>query len=146
MEHEQQVGELVMRLAQGSTTEMLEAAEALGRWGAEAVLAVAPLLRSIHREVRWRGAIALERIGPAALEALMVAAGDPEWTTRVPAIWALEHIGDPRAEAPLVANLVGRNESCRWMAEAALAKCGGGPSPSWQVARREPAASAWTRG
>jgi HEAT repeat protein len=142
MEHEQQVGDLVMRLAQGSTTEMLEAVEALGRWGGEAVLAVAPLLRSIHREVRWRAAIALERIGPAALEALMVAAGDQEWTTRVPAIWALEHIGDRQAEASLVANLVGRNECCRWMAEAALAKIGdGGQSGAWRTCGGDPAAA-----
>jgi HEAT repeat protein len=121
----QSVSELVSRLVQGNTWEMLDAAEALGRAGEPAILAVAPLLRSAHREIRWRGAIALERIGPPAVEALMVAAGDGEWTARVPAIWALEHIGDQRSVPALVDNLNGQNECCRWMAAAALKRIGG---------------------
>lgn len=121
---QQKVNVLVARLVQGTTYEMLDAAEGLGRVGEGAVLAVAPLLRSVHRETRWRGAIALERIGPPAVEALMVAAGDGEWTARVPAIWALEHIGDQRAVPALVENLNGQNECCRWMAAAALKRLG----------------------
>lgn len=124
MERKQEVSELVAKLVQGDTYEMLDAAEALGRTGEHAVLAVAPLLRSAHREIRWRGAIALERVGPPAVEALMVAAGDGEWTARVPAIWALEHIGDQRAVPALVENLNGQNECCRWMAAAALKRLG----------------------
>ena len=124
MEKQQSVSELVAKLAQGNTYEMLDAAEALGRLGDSAVLAVAPLLRSVHRETRWRGAIALERIGPPAVEALMVAAGDGDWAARVPAIWALEHIGDRRAVPTLVENLHGTNECCRWMAASALSKVG----------------------
>ncbi len=124
MEKQQSVSKLVAKLAQGSTYEMLDAAEALGREGESAVLAVAPLLRSVHRETRWRGAIALERIGPPAVEALMVAAGDGNWAARVPAIWALEHIGDRRAVPTLVENLNGTNECCRWMAASALSKVG----------------------
>ncbi len=122
MEREQHVNELVAQLARGSTYEMLDAAEALGWEGETAVLAVAPLLRSVHRETRWRGAIALERIGPPAVEALMVAAGDGDWAARVPAIWALEHIGDERTVPTLVENLNGTNECCRWMAASALLK------------------------
>ena len=124
MEKQQSVRDLVSRLAEGTTYEMLDAAEGLGRMGESAVLAVAPLLRSVHRETRWRGAIALERIGPPAVEALMVAAGDGDWTARVPAIWALEHIGDRRAVPTLVENLNGTNECCRWMAASALSKIG----------------------
>jgi HEAT repeat protein len=124
MEQKEKVGELVSRLAQGNTYEMLDAAEAIGRAGEEAVLAVAPLLQSPHREMRWRAAIALERIGPPAVEALMVAVGDPDWATRVPAIWALEKIGDQRAVPALVENLQGGNECCRWMAAAALSRVG----------------------
>jgi HEAT repeat protein len=120
----EKVSELISRLAQGSTYEMLNAAEEIGRVGEEAVLAVAPLLRSPHREMRWRAAIALERIGPPAVEALMVAAEEREWTTRVPAIWALEHIGDRQAVPTLVENLNGENECCRWMAAAALTRIG----------------------
>ena len=123
-EREQHVSELVAQLARGNTYEMLDAAEALGREGESAILAVAPLLRSVHRETRWRGAIALERIGPPAVEALMVAAGDGDWTARVPAIWALEHIGDERAVPTLVENLNGQNECCRWMAASALSRVG----------------------
>ena len=55
MEKQQSVSELVAKLAKGSTYEMLDAAEGLGRVGEPAVLAVAPLLRSVHRETRWRG-------------------------------------------------------------------------------------------
>ena len=124
MEREQHVSELVAQLARGSTYEMLDAAEALGREGESAILAVAPLLGSVHRETRWRGAIALERIGPPANEALMVAAGDGDWAARVPAIWALEHIGDERTGPTLVENLHGTNECCRWMAASALSKVG----------------------
>ncbi len=47
------------------------------------------------------------------------------YLVRVPAIWALEHIGDARAVDPLVANLNGTNECCRWTAAAALSKIGG---------------------
>jgi HEAT repeat protein len=54
----------------------------------------------------------------------MVAASDGDWTARVPAIWALEHIGDRRAVPTLVENLNGTNECCRWMAASALSKVG----------------------
>lgn len=124
MKQREKVSEMVSSLIQGNTYEMLEAADAIGRVGEEAVLAVAPLLRSPHREMRWRAAIALERIGPPAVEALMVAAGDLEWTTRVPAIWALEHIGSREAIPALLENLNGTSECCRWMAAAALTRVG----------------------
>jgi predicted xylose isomerase-like sugar epimerase len=43
----------------------------------------------------------------------------------VPAIWALEHVGDNRAVAVLVENLGGSNECCRRMAAAALEQVDG---------------------
>ncbi len=46
----QSVSELVSRLVQGTTYEMLDAAEAIGREGETAVVAVAPILRSDDRE------------------------------------------------------------------------------------------------
>ena len=124
MEETPTLGTLVHSLVHGTTYRMLDAAEALGRRGEGAVLPVAPLLRSVHREVRWRAAVALERIGPPSVEALMVAAADPDWQIRIPAIWALEHVGDERSVAPLLQNLQGRNECCRWMAAAALSRIG----------------------
>ena len=123
-EREQHVSELVAQLARGNTYEMLDAAEALGHEGEAAVLAVAPLLRSVHRETRWRAAIALKRVGLPSVETLVVAATDPDWHVRVPAIWALEHIGDERTVPTLVENLHGTNECCRWMAASALSKVG----------------------
>jgi HEAT repeat protein len=125
METKQSMNELVERLMQGSTYEMLEAAESIGRQGESAVITLAPMLRSGEREVRWRAAIALERIGSPAVGILVAAARDENFLVRVPAIWALEHIGDSRAVVPLVENLNGRNECCRWMAAAALSKIGG---------------------
>ncbi|MEN6343243.1 MAG: HEAT repeat domain-containing protein [Methanospirillum sp.] len=118
------VGALVHALVNGTTYQMLDAAEEIGRRGEGAVLAIAPLLRSVHRETRWRAAVAMERIGPPSVEALMIAAGDRDWRVRIPAIWALEHIGDERSIPSLIQNLLGSNECCRWMAAAALNRIG----------------------
>jgi HEAT repeat protein len=65
----------------------------------------------------------------------MVAAGDPDWTTRVPAIWALEHVADRRAVPALVENLNGENECCRWMAAAALSRVG--DDREWAIVEAE---------
>ena len=121
----QSVSELVQKLVQGTTYEMLDAAEAVAAHGEHAVAAIAPLLASTERETRWRAAVALERVGAPAVDALVAAAGHENYLVRVPAIWALEHIGDARAVETLVENLNGRNECCRWMAAAALSKVGG---------------------
>ncbi len=83
------------------------------------------MLVSDDRETRWRAAVALERIGAPAVDALVAAAGHDNYLVRVPAIWALEHIGDARSVDALVANLNGENECCRWAAAAALSKVGG---------------------
>ena len=125
MEKQQSVSELVQKLVQGTTYDMLDAAEAVAAHGENAVSAIADLLGSAERETRWRAAVALERIGAPAVDALVAAAGHENYLVRVPAIWALEHIGDARAVDPLVENLNGKNECCRWMAAAALSKIGG---------------------
>jgi len=127
MAHQQTVSELVARLVQGTTYEMLDAAQAVADHGDAAVDAVARVLESGDRESRWRAAVALERIGTPAVDALVAAASHDDYLVRVPAIWALEHIGDTRAVAALMANLNGPNECCRWMAAAALSKVGGEP-------------------
>ncbi len=121
----QSVHELVAKLVQGTTYEMLDAAEAIAAHGPDGVVAIAPLLRAKDRETRWRAAVALERIGAPAVEALIMGARDPDYLVRVPAIWALEHVGDTRAVGALVENLIGKNECCRWMAGAALTRIGG---------------------
>jgi HEAT repeat protein len=118
------VSELVSRLVQGSTYEMLDAAQAVSIHGDAAVGALAGLLESPDRETRWRAAVALERIGAPSVDALVAAAGHENYLVRVPAIWALEHIGDRRSVDALVANLQGQNECCRWAAAAALSKIG----------------------
>ncbi len=125
MEKQQSVSELVQKLVQGTTYDMLDAAEAVAAHGETAVSAIADLLGSAERETRWRAAVALERIGVPAVDALVAAAGHDNYLVRVPAIWALEHVGDARAVDPLVENLNGTNECCRWMAAAALSKIGG---------------------
>jgi HEAT repeat protein len=125
MAYNQKVSELVQKLVQGTTYEMLDAASAIAAHGTEGVGAVAPLLRSKDRETRWRAAVALERIGAPAVEVLVAGARDPDYLVRVPAIWALEHVGDRRAVGALVENLNGTNECCRWMAAAALQQVGG---------------------
>lgn len=117
--------EIVARLIRGSTYEMLDAAEALGREGAAAVAFVSPLLHAEDPVVRWRGAIAMERIGAPALDALMAAAAVDDSAICAPAIWALEHIGDVRALGTLVSILNNGAEYCRWMAAAALWRIGG---------------------
>jgi HEAT repeat protein len=114
------VGELVRKLVQGTTCEMLDAAEAVAVHGENAVGAIAGLLASTERETRWRAAVALERIGAPAVDALVAAAARENYLVRVPAIWALEHIGDARAADPLVENLNGENECCRRMAAGSL--------------------------
>ena len=121
----QSVGELVQKLVNGTTYDMLDAAAAVSIHGETAVEAIASLLASSERETRWRAAVALERIGTPAVEALVAAATDENYLVRVPAIWALEHIGDQRSVEVLVGNLRGENECCRWMAAAALSKMGG---------------------
>ena len=121
----QSVSELVQKLVQGTTYEMLDAAEAIGAQGEGSVGAIADLLGSAERETRWRAAVALERIGVPAVDALVAAAANDNYLVRVPAIWALEHIGDQRSIDALTANLNGENECCRWMAAAALSKIGG---------------------
>ncbi len=125
MRENPKIAELVTRLVQGTTYEMLDAAQAFAAHGTDGVAAVAPLLRSPERETRWRAAVALERIGVPALEVLIAGARDPDYLVRVPAIWALEHVGDRRSITALVENLNGRNECCRWMAAAALRRVGG---------------------
>ncbi len=125
MEKQQSVSELVAKLVQGTTYEMLDAAQAVSVHGEGAVDSIAALLASNERETRWRAAVALERIGTPAVGALVSAAGHENYLVRVPAIWALEHIGDARSVDALVANLHGENECCRWMAAAALSKMGG---------------------
>jgi hypothetical protein len=126
MENQNQtVDEFVTRLVSGTTYEMLDAAQAIGAHGAAAVAAVAPLLRSPDRETRWRAAVALERIGAPSVEALVAAAQDADFQVRVPAIYALQHVGDERAVGVLVENVNGANECCRWMAAAALTQIGG---------------------
>ena len=124
MEETTRIGALVRSLVYGTTDQMLHAAEAIGVRGEGAVLSVAPLLRSVHRETRWRAAVALERIGPPSVEALTLAAGDRDWRVRIPALWAIEHIGDERSVPSLTQNLHGANECCRWMAAAALNRMG----------------------
>ena len=119
------VSDLVQRLVEGTTYQMLDAAEEIGAHGPGAIGAVAPLLKSGDRETRWRAAVAIERIGAPSVDALVSAARDPEYLVRVPAIWALEHIGDQRAVDALVENLNSGNECCRWMAAAALSQIGG---------------------
>ena len=103
---------------------MLDAAEAVAVHGENAVGAIADLLGSAERETRWRAAVALERIGAPAVDALVAAAGHDNYLVRVPAIWALEHIGDERSIPSLMQNLHGANECCRWMAAAALNRIG----------------------
>lgn len=122
---QQSVSDLVAKLVAGTTYQMLDAAEAVAVHGDAAVSPIAGLLESQDRETRWRAAVALERIGTPAVDALVSAARHENYLVRVPAIWALEHIGDARAVDPLVANLNGENECCRWMAAAALSKIGG---------------------
>lgn len=105
--------------------EMFEAAEALSREGAPAVVFVAPLLYAEDAATRWRAAIALERIGTPAVEALVavVSLGDPVICT--PAIWALEHIADARAVGTLIWVLNEGVAHCRWMAATALLRIRG---------------------
>jgi len=121
----QSVSELVQKLVHGTTYEMLDAAEAVAAHGESAVSEISGMLVSEDREVRWRAAVALERIGAPAVDTLVAAAGHDNYLVRVPAIWALEHIGDARAVDALVANLNGENECCRWAAAAALQQIGG---------------------
>ncbi|NLX49942.1 MAG: HEAT repeat domain-containing protein [Methanospirillum sp.] len=125
MEKKQAVNDLVTRLVEGTTYQMLEAAQAAGEHGGDAVGPIAALISSADRETRWRAAVALERIGAPAVEALVSAAASEDYLVRVPAIWALEHIGDPRGMDVLYTNLEGENETCRWMAAAALSRIGG---------------------
>ncbi len=125
MEKHQSVSELVQQLVEGTTYQMLDAAEEIGAHGPSAIGAVAPLLRSQDRETRWRAAVALERIGAPSVDALVTAARDADYLVRVPAIWALEHVGDRRSVDALVENLNGKNECCRWMAAAALSQIDG---------------------
>lgn len=119
------VSELVATLIHGTMIEMLEAAEAIGREGAAAVVFVSPLLHSSDCDTRWRAAIALERIGSPAVDALVAAASLDSSAICTPAIWALEHIADTRAVGTLISVLNGGAEHCRWMAAAALLRIGG---------------------
>ncbi len=119
------VSQLVASLLRGTTYEMLDAAEAIGREGAAAVPFVAPLLHTDDSAIRWRAAIALERIGAPAVDALVAAAALDDSMICTPAIWALEQIGDLRAVGTLISVLNDGVEHCRWMAAAALWRIGG---------------------
>ena len=83
------------------------------------------VLQNSDRNARWSAAIALQRIGAAAVDPLarVLVHAAPE--ARAPAIWALEKIGDDRAVDPLINVLRSDcDEFCRWMAAAALRTIG----------------------
>jgi len=112
------------RLVNGTTNEMLAAARMFGEQGEEAVDTVMLAFRDADRAVRWRAAVAMERIGPPAVAPLIRSLKDDQPYVKVPAIWALEHIGDDRAVDPLIDVLNEPDECCRLMAAAALRKFG----------------------
>jgi HEAT repeat protein len=143
MEKEMPVGELVATLIHGTMVEMLEAAEAIGREGAPAVDFISPLLHSPDCDTRWRAAIACERIGGPAVEALIAAASLDSTAICTPAIWALEHIADARAIGTLISVLNSGTEHCRWMAAAALLRIGG--EHEWAVVEEAFTDDPWGR-
>lgn len=123
-ELQQPVDRILYGLVNGSTTEMLAAARSLGEQGEKAIDTVMPVFRSSDRVVRWRAAIALERIGTPAVVPLIQSLKEDKPYVKIPAIWALESIGDERAIDPLIEVMNGQDECCRLMAAAALKKFG----------------------
>jgi HEAT repeat protein len=123
-EPEWPVDRILNGLVNGSTTEMLAAARSFGEQGEKAVDTVMPVFRNSDRVVRWRVAIALERIGTPAVAPLIQSLKEDKPYVKIPAIWALENIGDERAIDPLIEVMNGSDECCRLMAAAALKKFG----------------------
>jgi HEAT repeat protein len=84
------------------------------------------IARFADREVvsRQRARIAIEEIGPPAVDALIVALENPLGRVRWEAAKALRTIADPRSAAALVRRLQDRNIGVRWLAAEALVAVG----------------------
>lgn len=119
------VSVLVACLVRCRTYEMLEAVEAVGAKGVAAVEFVAPLLHSTDRAIQRRAAIALERIGVPAVDALVATVALDDSAICTQTIGVLKHTGDCRAVDTLALGLNDGVEHCRWMAAAAFGRIGG---------------------
>ena len=93
-----------------------------------------PLLKDEDPKVRWRAALACQKVGAPAAGHLIRTLEEGEHQAKPPAIWALEHIGDKRAIEPLIRSLATEHTWTRWMAMAALIKLG---DPKGVAAARE---------
>ena len=132
----------IARLHAPSSVERAWAAQAFGRMGAYAALAIPDLVRLLgdRGEARsWterfaeaiysmlnplasdrastvgeQAALALVQIGAAAVDALIAAAGEPNDDVRIQAVWALRLIGDARASDVFRAGRRDQNERVRF--------------------------------
>lgn len=111
-------------LMNGSMFEMLNAASSMKTYGDAAVKRLIQALQDQDRETRWKAAVALGEVGTPAVKPLITVISTGMDAAKMPAIWALQKIGDPRAVEPLVEALSDDYECCRWMAAAALQQIG----------------------
>ncbi len=128
------VDDLIQTLRNGNINGMLNAADELGEMGGSAVGPLMPLLRDQDPKVRWRAALAFQKVGAPAAGQLIGTLEGGEHHAKPPAIWALEHIGDKRAIEPLIRLLATEHSWTRWMAMAALIRLG---DPKGVTAARE---------
>lgn len=97
MERSGGLDETLNHLMTGSTSEMLNAASAIKVYGNAAVERLIPVLHNRDLETRWKAAVAFEEVGAPAIQPLASVIRQGSHEAKVPAIWALQKIGDPRA-------------------------------------------------
>src|SRR5512136_2608782 len=89
------------------------------------ILAVAPLVQALKHEkdglIKYNAALALSKIGPAAMDPLLESVDCDDADVRLEAVWALGEIGDERAVEPLVEAL--KDEDWYVRKQAATSLC-----------------------
>ena len=111
-----------------------KAADALVKIG---TLAVKPLIAALRYRGHEYAATVLKEIGTPAMEALIAALEDEDWHLRGAVAEALGKSGDARAVEPLIVALRDKEQYMRWNAAGALDKIG------WQPGRDEAGAAYW---
>jgi bilin biosynthesis protein len=112
---------LIQALGDNNRYVQIGVAASLGKIGD--TRATEPLVRAFkkaNKDNRYFFSQALSLMKEAAVDPLIKALEDADWSIRYYAVLTLGKIGDPRAEAPLVQALVDENEQVRKRAEEAL--------------------------
>lgn len=131
----EQLPNLIKDLESNDPATLLTAVTALGELGPDAAKAVPGLIRALgfkNEDVRLNAAIALGRVGKAAVDDLTKSLASDDADVRFYSVWALGWIGpDAKTSANAVMNaLRDKNDSVRRKAAYTLGRIGADPKPA----------------